>query len=200
MATRREKNKEKWEESKAKARLRKDIIEGRINDTDTPKDVYNMHPELYHKWCYNNFSANFRRLRKAIARDHERMVQDCMDYGHDKAIIDAQPSGKLLWHRSAAAFLLKQDIENGKHKEMTPKQLRASRDEYQEFDLRVFRQHIYQENDHNEKKNWRLEKKKRRQKLPSVDNEEENANESVVMVGGTPPPEARHRGGGAWRG
>ena len=46
---------------------------------------------------------------------------------------------------SLAQALLKKDINNNKHKTLTPKQLHNSKDKYKEFKLEVFCKHIHQE-------------------------------------------------------
>jgi hypothetical protein len=52
--------------------------------------------------------------------------------------------GYPFWDTHKASELLEVDEECGKAKEMTPKALWASRKEYQDFPLCVFRKHIYQ--------------------------------------------------------
>ena len=49
------------------------------------------------------------------------------------------------WQGSEAEGLLKLDIDNGLNQIMRPKALRASRPQYLQFPLDVFRNHIYQE-------------------------------------------------------
>ena len=53
-------------------------------------------------------------------------------------------SRKDLWHNSRAESLLSEDIKNGYHLQMKPKDLYKTRTEYQVFPLHKFRNHIYQ--------------------------------------------------------
>jgi hypothetical protein len=50
------------------------------------------------------------------------MHSDCIAYGHDLAHVKAlranDPPTNPPWHKSDAMWLLKQDINNGKHKAM----------------------------------------------------------------------------------
>lgn len=49
------------------------------------------------------------------------------------------------WHGSAAQKLLKEDVSNKLQEAMKPRELRLTRPEYQEFPLKVFRDHVQQE-------------------------------------------------------
>ena len=53
--------------------------------------------------------------------------------------------GRPFWHMSDAKKLLAQDMKDKMHERFTPGVLRNLREEYRQFDLTVFRQHIYQE-------------------------------------------------------
>jgi hypothetical protein len=160
----------RWEESKAKAFLRAEIISGAIRPDMKPKAVFNMHPEEYGKWRYVNWSSNLTTLRKAIARDRDRMQKDAISYGKTVQIVrEKYPrSTQTVWHLSPAARLLKQDVDDGKNAAMKPKELYESRPEYQTFSLAVFRKHIYQEVDSRPKHAIRFEKKKKKWLYPEL--------------------------------
>ena len=53
--------------------------------------------------------------------------------------------GRHWWDTHEAAAKLKEDIKDGKHISSKPKELWLSREEYQDFELSVFRGHVYQE-------------------------------------------------------
>jgi hypothetical protein len=157
---------EKWKDSEAKQLLREDIISGVVPASMAAKDVYDMRPE-YKKWSYQNFPTNLRHLRKAIGDSYERMLADCEAYGHDRALLvklraGKNPRGDIPWHKSEAKKLLKQDIDDGKHRQMKPESLHGTREEYQAFPLTTFRNHIYQEIDSRAKRAHRFAKKKKR--------------------------------------
>jgi hypothetical protein len=50
-----------------------------------------------------------------------------------------------LWHEHDASRLLEQAIKDSLHEGMSPNELRQTRSEYMQFDLEIFRKHIYQE-------------------------------------------------------
>lgn len=144
--------------------LRTGLLSGEITEEMTPKQVYDgPNKEEHNKWPYNNWSASLARLRAAIARDKSRMMVDVSNYSHDLAIVKStrQPGNKTPWHRTECPKLLKQDVNEGQHLKLTPVQFHQSRDEYKDFNLSVFRKHIYQEVDSRPKRDFRWEKKKK---------------------------------------
>lgn len=154
-----------WAESEAKRLLRTDLIEGRVPEEWTGVQVKQMRPE-YAPYSQSRFTANLKTLRDGLERDYGRMVEDVDIYGHDMALLkDYQqnhpPREKdyPLFHDHQARILLKSDVDNNKHKEMKPFQLRESRPEYQEFPPKVFRKHIYQEVDERLSREFRFAKK-----------------------------------------
>jgi hypothetical protein len=136
----------KWKNSNAKAVLRAEIISGLVGPGMQAREVYNMHPDLYHPYLFRNFAPNLTKLRVAIAADHERMITD--SECHDVAIVQGvgfrSEPGYLPWHRSTAATLLAQDVADGLNNTMRPHELYLSRPEYQAFSMKKFRQFIYQ--------------------------------------------------------
>jgi hypothetical protein len=165
-----EEEKEDWAKSRSKAILRAGILAGEITPEMQPLAVFKMNPGEHGKWTYPNWRSNLRTLRLAIGRDRNRMTRDAISYGHDLAIVKSlrSPDAKTPWHRSPAYPLLKQDVDEGKHKTMKPMLLRESRPEYSAFDLTVFRKHLYQEIDSRPKREIRYEKKKHAWKYPEL--------------------------------
>lgn len=157
---------EKWKDSEAKHLLREDIISGVVSGSMAAKDVYDMRPE-YKKWAFKNFQTNLRNLRKNISNNYARMLADREAYEHDRAllrVLRASNPPDVPWHKSEAKKILKQDIDDGKHKQMKPEELHGMREEYQAFPLKKFRNHIYQEIDSRAKRaqGHRVAKKKKR--------------------------------------
>ena len=130
-----------------------------------------MNPEEHKKWPYDNWKASFKRLKEAIARDKGRMLVDKANYEHDLAIVKSQRQGPEPWHRSECPNLLKQDIDDGKHLTMTPKQMyeQPDRPQYRAtVTLDQFRKHIHQEKDSRPKREHRFAKKKKAWKFPEL--------------------------------
>ena len=140
--------KKNWGQSASKALLRADILRGLVTASTDFKTLYESHEE-HKKWIYKNWKDGLTRLINAVDRDRGRMQADTLAYGHDLSIVQRgrTEAAEAAWHRSPAFRLLKQDVDNKKHEELTPQQLWESRPEYLAFDLRCFRKHIYQEID-----------------------------------------------------
>jgi hypothetical protein len=156
-----------WKNSEAKELLNSEIISGVVTPDMDSKQVYNMHPSLYHQYQFQNFVVNLRNLREVIATNHARMIADCELYGHDMAIVPTvgfrSEPGYLPWHRSKAPTLLAEDIAKGKHKIFSAVQLHASRPEYQVFPLKQFGKFIHQEVDRCNKKEFRFQRKQKKE-------------------------------------
>ena len=87
-------------------------------------------------------------MRKHVSKEEGRAAKDCA------AFLKEQEMLKMLsvcndttidWHSSKAKQLLKDNIDNNKHKQMTPKQLYNTQDKYKRFSLKTFCGQIHQE-------------------------------------------------------
>lgn len=159
-----------WRYSEAKKLLRNDIIEGRVcRDDMTDEQIYLSRPN-YAVYNFENFKTNVKNLVDAIIRDQTRANRDNDAAKHDLKILTvdaatvAASTGKVRWPGSAAARLLKLDIDANKHLELKPKPLHASRVEYQHFSLEEFRKHIYQETSSRLQKSYWLAHKAEKEK------------------------------------
>jgi hypothetical protein len=139
----------KWKESNAKEVLRAEIISGLVTADMDAGQVYNMHPELYHAYPFSKFTTNLRNLRDAIDTEYERAAEDAACYGHDLAIVHGQgfrsEPNYMPWHRSPAAALLAQDVAEGRNLTMPPRDLQATRPEYQAVTSKQFSQFVRHE-------------------------------------------------------
>lgn len=163
------KKKESWAKSNSKAILRRGILNGTITSDMTPQQIRQMDKDKdeHAKWPWNNWKNNLANLREAISRDRGRMATDAKDYGHDKAIVMKLRQGQAVpWHKTECPKLLKKDVDKNEYE--SPQQLWLSREEYQAFNLTVFRNHIYQEIDSRPKREMRFERKKKSWKYPEL--------------------------------
>ena len=89
------------------------------------------------------------------------MLVDCEAYGHDRAIVkDVIEGSATPFHRSEAAKLLRDDVKVPENSNIKPAQLQLTRPEYEGINGKVFRKHIYHEQDREAKIAFRKEKKK----------------------------------------
>jgi hypothetical protein len=162
----------KWFSSKAKSMLRDDILAGNVDDKMCPKLVYQSRAE-FQKFPFDRFKPNLKSLLDKIKEERKRMGEDAKAYGHDMALLVKKlkedqadnPTAVVVtmpWHMSEAKRLLQQDIADGRHTTMKPKDLYNSRDEYKVYALKTFRDHIYQMQNDERKHIMRSAKKKAR--------------------------------------
>lgn len=139
-----------WEFSEAKKLLERDIVNGLVGSVATglaPKEVYVMRPEYadyeypkFVRWLYS-LRVKYEELLNLAAEDGEALAHD-LQLG---LRINSKPYPR--WPGSDAERLLNQDIKAGKHLEMKPRELLASRPEYAPWVPfpKIFRDHIHQE-------------------------------------------------------
>jgi hypothetical protein len=142
----------KWKKSEAKRKLYLLILDGEIADTDTDSEdlskIYLMDEE-FAKYDFGLFKQRLSALRQKVHELNDRAKNDLEAFETYKS--NHKPSlfshkGYIQWQGSTSQELLLLDIENGKHKQISPKDLWASRSEYyDEFPLDAFRSKLYQE-------------------------------------------------------
>jgi hypothetical protein len=153
-----------WQYSKAKGLLYKAIVEGRVPDAMPWEEAYEQHKEEYDKERTEKstgkqlFEDRLINLRKEIGECRRRANEDFNAFTIFKK--NHRPSAKAhggypQWEGSTAQELLNKDIDEGKlfrigkngeqRIRVSPRDLRGTRDAYQEFPLRVFADHIKQE-------------------------------------------------------
>jgi hypothetical protein len=134
-----------WRCSHAKKLLIKDILDGNVIEGMAPKKVFDLRPE-FQLYKYENFVTNLRNLRKQIAEKQDLADDDEAAFAHDEVFglrVNSKPYPR--WQGSVAELLLKQDIDNGQHVHMKPRELKQSRTEYGPYPGTIFRDHIHQE-------------------------------------------------------
>ena len=135
----------------------------------TATTVYAMRAE-YKPYNPKNFATNLRNLRSSIQKQQKYADEDSAALAHDlllhpHAATDPRGYPRSRWDGSKAQRLLKLDIDAGEHEKMKPEKLHATRTEYQDFPLKVFRDHINQETkSRREKAYWLNRPQKGKQK------------------------------------
>jgi hypothetical protein len=137
-----------WQNSRAKMLLRQDIVDGIVNESMEPKEVFQMRHE-YPAYEYDNFKTNLTNLLEFIQQSRAKADSDSAALARDRRIRGPPPAqtsnGIPRWHGSDAQRLLKEDANAGLLEECTPMELRATRLEYQAFPKKIFSDHIHQE-------------------------------------------------------
>lgn len=120
---------------------------------------YDDDEQVWNDYCKDNkafermlYDAAFKRRLSSVRDDYMLKAERCRK---DQEAFDIAKKnhptpelnsrGEPQWNGSRAQALLKQDIEEGNHVGKTPRDLQASRPEYNIYDKQAFRDHIYQE-------------------------------------------------------
>lgn len=140
----------------------------------TPKEVFDKfcrnRPEFKNFQDYKgiNFASKLRSLRDKVEVKGNRAQEDAQFLAHDRCIFPPpsdDTKGHSWWPDSVAQSLLRKDILDNKHKNMQPKELYETREEYYSvYDLDFFRNKIYQEVKAMKREAWVKEKAKKNKK------------------------------------
>jgi hypothetical protein len=141
-----------WRYSEARRLLEQDLRSGVIpldGHAMSVEECYTQRPE-FSDFEFESFARRLHALRKQCAAKTNRSVADTAALAHDRVIAERQIAAGgiirlLQWDGSEAERLLKLDIANDLHINLTPKNFHRSRPEYQVFSLKVFRGYIHQE-------------------------------------------------------
>jgi hypothetical protein len=140
-----------WNKSEAKKLLERDLASGMIPVSGREMgshEVYASRPE-YAAFPVDLFTRRLASMRVLARSQNARRASDAVALMHDRQLrpqATHSSNGVPRWEGSDAERLLKDDISNGLHTQMTPRALYNTRTEYQLFTLDQFRGHIYQEN------------------------------------------------------
>ena len=145
-----------WEHSRAKR-----YLATRLEDRNDPiyvqnlkpEAVYNLDPGLFHPYEKTNFKSNYRSLRKNVEGTRTAIDFDAEAFRQEQQAFprpELTERGHRFWDRSEAQRLLREELgdEGLSSKELEslkPKDLYngQNKDEYQRFDLTIFRNHFY---------------------------------------------------------
>ena len=137
-----------WRGSKAKLQLQRDLITGFVSLDKTMK-AQEVHSKraVYQQFPLQQFADRLRDMRKRIGAMKEAAFNDNAALQHDRLLYPTATHdlvGRPWWEGSDAERLLAEDMENELHKAWKPKKMWLSRSEYTVFELKRFRDHIYQ--------------------------------------------------------
>lgn len=149
-----------WRKSDARQVLLDDLASGRLpldNDVVTAEEaweeMYFPLPE-FSDVVFSQFKARLKDHRKQVARRHGASAFFLNAFRHDQQLRVQghlpgggfhNRQGQRIFERSPAAPLLREDVIDEKHKAMTTDDLRATRDEFLEWPIEVFRRRLRQE-------------------------------------------------------
>ena len=139
-----------WRSSKAKKLLQQLLADGTIPLSGREmgsREVYDYHPE-FSVFPYEPFPGRLSKLRSDARTKSNEGKSDLAALIQDRAQYPCpthNAAGVLRWEGSEAEAMLKLDVSNHLHEQMTPMELYYSRAMYQLYKLEKFRGHIHQE-------------------------------------------------------
>ena len=141
-----------WADSKAKKHLRL-CLEGDEEHsywTMQPLDLYQSNKLLFHQYKYSNFRTNLNTLKKSISVDNGQIKFDELAIKLESMTFtreEVTKHGNPYYDTSKARESLVRDVDDGtaaKYKNK-PRELRATKPEYQCFRPYVFTKHYNRE-------------------------------------------------------
>lgn len=141
-----------WESSEAKKILIEELENGvitmeRDDSVMTIQEAYDSRPE-YQATNRYKWAARLRSTRTHVGSAVARAETDSDAYHHDDDLYPRQTHnhlGQLRWHGSEAARLLRVDVASGFYASTSVESLYIFREEYEDFELELFRRHVHQE-------------------------------------------------------
>ena len=155
----------------AKPLLERDYLDGTVTDSMKRMQVWKSRPE-YEACNINSFGTNFLLIKKKAKEMKRRAVIDAAALCYDRFLYPITSENR--WDGSAAQRFLKQDIELGFYEYFTPMDLWLSREEYQEYDINIFRPHVHQEIRSKLETNYWLSKKAKKLKKSLLADDADN--------------------------
>lgn len=156
----------------AKPILRKFYINGIITKDMKPSEVVTIRDE-FKAVPYKSFVTNFRTLKISVNLDKERSERDLALLTSALWTQTLAKNTPGCWDGSEAQEELKKDMEAGLHLTMKPAELRMTKEVYQRFEPKEFKDHIHQAKRAGLASNYWLYKKAKWKKNTDEDDEEE---------------------------
>jgi hypothetical protein len=97
---------------------------------------------------FSQFKERLRDHRKQVGANVTRAGVESAALARDRLLFPRQTEnhrGEPFFDLHPAKLLLRSDVKEGLHREMTPTQLQNSREEYKGFPAKKFKHRIYQE-------------------------------------------------------
>ena len=145
--------KRSWKKSKARLTLLDDLENGvlSLDGKEVPAKVaWLTYKELpaFQLVPYDQFRDRLRDHRAQVRTRKEQSTVEEQAFRRDRNLhpqANTNSRGELVFDLSPAKELLRADIKAGIHDRMTPEEFQGSREEYQSFSKRKFKERIYQE-------------------------------------------------------
>jgi hypothetical protein len=111
-------------------------------------DICYQHMAEFVDVVFSQFKDRFRDHRKVMGANATRADFESAALARDRLLFPWQTEnhrGEPVFDLHPAKHLLRDDVKEGRHREMTPTQLQNYREEYKEFKAEKCKHQIYQE-------------------------------------------------------
>lgn len=139
---------EPWRNSEAKAQVKLLIESDDLYMNMCEHELYLL-SDLFQQYAEDRFVDNVQNLKKSLKAEEEQVAIQEAALVHDRKLFPKKSMtywGYPRWDTHEAKALLRKDVQQKKQTGMEPKELHQTRDAYNlDFNLGVFRKHIYQE-------------------------------------------------------
>lgn len=118
-----------------------------LSAEDAWEHCYSHMPE-FNSVPFTQFKARLKDHRQQVGARISRSAIEADALVHDRILFprnEKNARGELVFDLHPAKNLLRADIDEGKHNELTPSQLQKTRPEYMLFAANKFKHRIYQE-------------------------------------------------------
>ena len=142
-----------WRNSKARGIILGDLEPGGMlvgMDHVSAEEVFDFYKKMpeFVGVVLSQFKIRLADHRKQLAEGREMAKRDAEAFRKDRLLYprkDRNQRGELVFDLHPAKHLLRMDVENGVHEQLSPKELQKSRPAYQVFKYEIFKHRIYQE-------------------------------------------------------
>ena len=147
------------------------------------------HLPAFEEVKFDQFKRNLASHRKQVKDGKKRSMDEEKMWRKDLKrfpSVSKKPDGTPRWYCHPSKLLLREDVLEGKQTKMKPKQLQQTKSEYQDFELKEFRQHIYQENRRRRFCNYLNHKRENEKNIhcckPPVDEDDDTMAERLAIL------------------
>jgi hypothetical protein len=153
----------KWKGSTQRRILIEDLVSGMmpLEDDEVSANeawtTYYSHLEEFKDVPMEQFRERVTAHREQVSGQLGISILEESHYLHHRMLHPRRTTddrGQLVFDLHPAKLLLRDDVANNRHVGLRPSQLWSKRDEYQEFDKRIFKERIYQEIKRTKFINW----------------------------------------------
>lgn len=141
----------RWKKCAGREVILDDLRRKALPQDTTPETAWKFYSKMpeFEGVCFQQFKERFKGHIKQVNHQWMLNVAEEAAFKLDKKLYKDtrthDKKGWLIFDKSPAKLLLREDVKDKKHQGLTPSAFQATRPEYKMFDLKIFKHRIYQE-------------------------------------------------------